>query len=130
RFAGKVSSVADGGAGAGGAARLQPEGKLEAHHPKLLRVPALSDCASAAAKALALYERRQRAAPGHLPGRANGLARRREDVDHERWQRPELPARPERCRSTPYLLLLRPSQLSSEPPSRLYADLHLVAACS
>ncbi len=45
----EIPSMAHGRAADGGAARLSAQGELEACHPELFRVPALSHCASAAA---------------------------------------------------------------------------------
>ena len=56
--------------------------ELEADHPELQRVPALPEPAPGAQQAVALPERRERAAPPHLHGRPDGSARRRRhDVD-------------------------------------------------
>ena len=70
----QVRALGDGGAAPRRAQGLPPEGQLEAGHPELLRVHPLSDRPPAVQQAVALHERRQRAAPAHLPGRAHGPA--------------------------------------------------------
>ena len=58
------------------------QGELEADHPELQRVPALPDPASGAEQAVALPQRRERAAAADLHGRTDGSATgRRDDVD-------------------------------------------------
>src|SRR6478735_10351543 len=90
-------------------------------------MPALSGCASAAAEAVALYERRQRTAAGNVPWRPHGPAGRRAKFDDGRHNRPLLPPRPERRRAAPRLLLLSAAELLSELASRLHAYIHHVA---
>ena len=52
--------------------RLRRRSQLEAHRPELQRVPALSDAAPGAEQALALPQRRERAAAADVHGRPDG----------------------------------------------------------
>ena len=60
--------------------RLRREGELEADRPELQRVPALPQPAPGAQQAVALSERRERAAPADLHGWTDGPASRRGDA--------------------------------------------------
>ena len=79
---GEVPQLEHAGPAARPPHRLRRQGELEADHPELQRVPALPEPAPGAQQALALPERRERAAADDLHGRADGSAAgRRHAVD-------------------------------------------------
>ena len=91
----QVPQLADAGPPPRPPHRLRREGELEADHPELQRVPALPEPAPGAQQAVALPERRERAAAADLHGRPHGPAagRRRRC----RWT---APARARSCRGS------------------------------
>ena len=125
----KFRAVAHGGSPARPPHRLRRARELEADRPELQRVPALPEPAPGAQQAVALPERRERAAAADLHGRAHGSAARRRDAC--RWTArcpraflPGLSAEERRAR----LLLRDLSEHAAQPAPRLHDGAHAVAA--
>ena len=104
------------------------QGQLEADHPELQRVPPLPEPAPRAQQALALSERRERAAAGHLHGRTDGSPPGCRNPVDGRQVLTRFPARTFRTGRSPGLLLRHLPEHAPQPAPRLHAGAHAVAA--
>ena len=123
----QVPALAHGGSAARPPDRLRRAGELEAADSELQRVPPLPEPSPGAQQALALSERRKRAAARDLYGWTDGSAARRGDAVDGR----DLPARvPAGAGAGGYaarVLLRDLSEHAPQPAPRLHARAHAMA---